>query len=207
MSFDIVQVVVPTRGNPRAEVVSSIERVCRRSLAPKYLIGNAGAAETKARAVKWFMEECVADRLIIVDDDIIVPPNFLDLACRDADIVAAICPVWVVGTKQVPFYNAYRAVQGGYAHAEINLKGMQEVDAVGGGALCLTRKVLADLKPVFTDKYDEWGVLALGEDFHFCQRAKAKGYKVWADFSIRCEHIKTVLLEDYAIRVIKGLQP
>lgn len=197
-----VQVIVPTRGAVRCETVAMIEMICRGKTPPVYFGGTGGPAETKARAVKWFLEASKADYLLMLDDDIIPPMNFMQLERHALDIVAAVCPLYHLNVPQTPFDNAFKAVGDGYSPMESGMTGLQEVDAVGGGALCIRREVLEKVKPAFVDHYDKWGVRILGEDFHFCRLAKIHGYKVFMDFDVRCDHVKSVPLSEYANRVL-----
>jgi hypothetical protein len=197
-----VQVVIPTRGNPRVETVASIENICRGKTPPHYVGGSMGAAETKSRIVQWFLLKTNASHLIILDDDVIPPTNFLSLAERGVEIVAGAVPLFGAHSARVPFDAVYRRnAAGTYIPVEAGLTGMHEVDAVGGASICIARHVLVDVRPAFTDVYDEDGRAVISEDFHFCQLAKAKGYKIWADFDVRCEHVKQMPLSDMAMRV------
>lgn len=59
------------------------------------------------------------------------------------------------------------------------------VDALGGGCLLLSRKVLEDVGFPWFESYQDTGG---GEDFNFCTKARALGYQPYINWSIRCGH-------------------
>lgn len=67
-----------------------------------------------------------------------------------------------------------------------------KVDAVGAGCLLIRRHVLeridelhgADPYPWFKNHEGSRG----GEDFTFCERARAAGFDIWVDFGVQCNH-------------------
>jgi hypothetical protein len=66
-----------------------------------------------------------------------------------------------------------------------------EVDAVGAGFLLIKRDVLKGLGPPW------FQVTTLGartEDSEFCERAKAKGYKIYVYTPVKCSHAGTFKL-------------
>ncbi len=71
-------------------------------------------------------------------------------------------------------------------------EGVEEVDGFGMSC-CLIHKSIFDgwKKPWFTEQFvAEKGKKAIGEDLLFCRKAKEKGIKLYADFSIHCDHHK-----------------
>jgi len=60
-----------------------------------------------------------------------------------------------------------------------------ECDAFGFGAVLMRREVLEAVGyPWFECDADSGGA----EDFDFCEKARAKGYTLYADFSLQCDH-------------------
>ncbi len=65
-------------------------------------------------------------------------------------------------------------------------------DALATGCMLIKREVLeairdahpGDKRPWFKCHEDSAG----GEDFYFCEQARALGYDIWADFSVQCSH-------------------
>ena len=63
-------------------------------------------------------------------------------------------------------------------------EGLCEVDAVGFGAVLMKRKVLEEM-PVPRFRFD-----GCGEDVFFCVNAKAKGFRIFVDGSLRIGHFR-----------------
>jgi hypothetical protein len=74
-------------------------------------------------------------------------------------------------------------------HVSTGSKGLHAVDWIGGGCMVLSRRVLEDLGPLwFRHEFTLDGTDQTPEDVGFCQHARAKGYVVWLDCDVRCEH-------------------
>ena len=72
-----------------------------------------------------------------------------------------------------------------------------EVDAVGAGALMIHRDVFEKVGPPWwEDGKNEIGARTLGHDFYLCDKAKAKGFKIYIDPRNAASHITTVNLLD-----------
>lgn len=197
-----VQVVIPTPGLIRVETVVSVENVCRGGLPPHYVHAGNSAADSKCRAVLWFLQNSKADFLLILDHDVVAPSNLLSLGQRGVDIVAGVYPLFDPTRSMTPYDSAFKACEGGgYVPFGYGQRGMAEVDAIGGGALCMSRKVLKEVQPAFMDLYDKYGCVQTSEDIYFCQSAKKMGYAVHADFDVRCDHVKAVKINEMVNRV------
>ena len=135
-----------------------------------------------------------ADYLLTIDSDTVPTKNPLNMIEHDKDIVGGVYPaykndafIWLAcrldtdkSYKQYP--KEYRV-------------GLKQVDALGTGCLLVKRKVLEAIPMPFIDKVREGvGDRELGHDLYFCKRAKEKGFEVWADWSIECEHYKEINL-------------
>jgi GT2 family glycosyltransferase len=72
-----------------------------------------------------------------------------------------------------------------------------EVDGVGAGCLLIHRKVFEAIeKPYFLFEYNKDGIISLGEDFYFCNKAQEVGFKIWIDRRMVCSHFKIVDLKE-----------
>ena len=72
-------------------------------------------------------------------------------------------------------------------------KGLQKVDAVATGAICIRRDVLEKLpKRSFDELFDEDGLIILGDDMHFCYECKKAGIDIYAHWDHVFFHFKTV---------------
>jgi len=70
------------------------------------------------------------------------------------------------------------------------LRGLQGPNVrVGCGGLLIAREVFETLEPPwFKFEYDRRGCLKKGEDFHFCEKALAAGYEIWAQCDLWQKH-------------------
>lgn len=225
MAFDWsrVWVVVPTRSGAEADLANALAEMRDRcpGLPPVYQFRNRQSTPAgRNTLVRKFLEEHPkADYLLSIDDDIFPHPDLFGLATREVDIVAA--PVLIVRREQtVPFPNVYERVGGGTGMHRpwpntfrLWAQGaFIEVDAVGSGAICIHRRVLEhpELREAFRYRLDEFGRIQATEDITFCDRAKALGFKVWADYSRRSDQLVNTaigqLAEKYAHAFTEPLQ-
>lgn len=133
------------------------------------------------------------DHVWFVDDDHTFPPDTLDrLLARDVPIVAPL-----VLTKRSPFRPvAFTHHNGlGYVAAtpeEIPTDGsLLQVEACGAAGMLIHRDVLDTL----TDPWFEAGKVdaqAIGEDLHFCAKAREAGFLIHVDPSVRIGHLAPV---------------
>jgi hypothetical protein len=68
--------------------------------------------------------------------------------------------------------------------------------------MMIKREVLKAIPAPFADKVREDGTREVGHDYYFCEKAKALGYKVFADWEVLCDHVKQVPL----IPIIQALK-
>jgi GT2 family glycosyltransferase len=119
-----------------------------------------------------------ATHILFLDSDMVFPKNALDLLLNtERDIVG--CNYL---TRQPPFKPTCRDED--FTPIRLNaLTGISEVAYIATGCLLVTMKVFQDIGPPYFDTHylqatDDWE----GEDYHFCRRARAQGYK------IHCHH-------------------
>jgi len=70
-----------------------------------------------------------------------------------------------------------------------------EVDVIGTGAICIAREVFEALTPPyfwydyshFNDKGSEF--ISASEDVQFCKSARAAGFRIWCDTTIKMPHL------------------
>jgi hypothetical protein len=141
--------------------------------------------------VKRFLDsDCT--HLFTVDSDCVPPTNTIQkLEAFNLPIIASPHPTIIdneIGLMVVD------KVNGGYRQHQ-PCTGLQKCDAVGGSGLLIKREVFEKMKPpYFSFMYDEEGYLSQGEDFYFCQKAKANGYEIYAYCDLVQNHIKEVVL-------------
>jgi hypothetical protein len=132
------------------------------------------------------------DRLLMVDSDVIVPPDTLDiLAPEPLSVCLGVYTrkhtktgvVELVGASEDDYTNPYKAEE---------LKQLPDrFEVRGGGMGCAMFDV-----DVFGQLPFPWFAFAmypngdtLSEDFYFCERMRQAGLKVYADKRCKCGHI------------------
>lgn len=140
--------------------------------------------------VKRFLEsDC--DVLLQIDSDIVPDKNPLTLIMLGEDIVSA--PCWIYqGKKILNIYKIDPTDESLVPVEPTQTTHLAEIDATGTGCLLVSRRVLERIKAPFARQYDDDGFAVLGQDLAFSKKAKAAGFKIFADMSMRCKHYKTV---------------
>lgn len=155
--------------------------------------------------VKRFLERPQYDYLVMIDSDIVPPPDFLKLIDFEKDIISPVCfaftkknifPLVLKKSKHKTTgfkYHPYESIH------PSKWKGLIEVDAVGTGAIILSRKVLEAVPYPFKNIYDKTGEKQIGLDLNFCREAKLKGFKVFCHTDYLSSHhtrmdLKTIYL-------------
>ncbi len=139
-------------------------------------------------AKKFLETDC--SHLIMIDADTVPPDNFLDLIELDKDIISPLYCGWK-GTDLLPMLFKKK----GNEYVTIKGEGLLEVDAIGGGAMIIKRKVLEKINKPFEVRFDKEGIATLSEDFAFSEKAKKAGFEMWVHTDYLCNHYKTINLE------------
>jgi len=160
------------------------------------------------------------DYLVSMDDD--NPPlgNLIDLVLLDLDVIGCPTPVWHCDTKNAPndrpfYFNALREVEepdGSVGFKPLDSEpgfkpvGIKRADAVGTGCVVIARRVLEELvkrardegplETPFMRRWDERGIVQMGNDYAFCQRVRRAGFEVWAHFDYTCQHFNELELTE-----------
>jgi hypothetical protein len=126
--------------------------------------------------------------VFFLDDDVVAPPDTVQrLINRNVPIVSGL------------YYRRHEGIQAcmqmgpGEWVKDFQVGTVIEVGAVGAGCLLIHRSVLEKMKkPWFEwmcDREDLAANLRRSEDFEFCTKAGAAGFKVIVDTSIQCKHL------------------
>src|SRR3990167_10580536 len=191
-----IYLAVLNQGEIRTDLSQIINLIIQNDSYRIYLTYPAGKPITNNRNTivqKFLASEC--DYLMMIDSDIIPPPNILNLADFNVDIIT---PLMFVKQKGVliPLF-LKRNKDGMYDAADyLGRTGLQEVDATGTGCIIIKREVLEKVKHPFENVYDEDGIKTLGNDFYFCQKARKLGYKVWVHLDYVASHHTVQDLKD-----------
>ena len=191
-----VYIAVLNQGEIAVELAQSLDLLINQSPYPLYVEYPAEKpiSYNRNQIVKRFLERKQYDYLIMIDSDIVPPPNYLSLIDFQKDIISGVCFAFTKnqifplvlkrdkkkpkGSKFVPYVSVKPK----------NWKGLLEVDAVGTGAIVLSRKVVEDIPYPFKNIYDKTGEKQIGLDLNFCREAKKKGYKVFCHTDYVCSH-------------------
>jgi len=116
-----------------------------------------------------------AHYLLFLDSDMMFPENTLwRLLMHRQDIVAA------TYTKRVPPYPTLGTVLGG--DVSLAPPGLVEMARVPTGCLLIKMHVFDKLpRPYFRFEANEQTGDIIGEDYIFCDRARAAGFRIWCD--------------------------
>jgi len=141
--------------------------------------------------VKYFLNKTKHTHLLFMDSDTVPFYDPLNMVKHDADVVGGVYPMWKTDHFE---WLAMDVMPDGRYKTTSTRKGLVEVDGLGSGCMLIKRKVLKTIKAPFADKIRPDGTRSLGHDYYFCRKAKEKGYKVYADWEILCDHFKVVPL-------------
>lgn len=147
---------------------------------------NKPISHNRNKIVKRFLETDM-DYLLMMDGDCVPPPEILELADYDKDIIGAVCYGYL--KKMIIPFVMKKNAEGTFNVLETcEESGVVECDAIGTGVIMIKREVLENLQYPFRNEYDPDGIKTKGLDFNFCSRAKKIGYKVFAQTDFTCSH-------------------
>lgn len=140
--------------------------------------------------VKDFLEtDC--DWIWWIDRDIVPPVDTLDrLIQADKDAIGAVCFSMKSDNGEYFPYPVTLRFNEDSRYQVYYGNGVEEVDAIGGACVLVKRKVYENIERPYEFVYHKDGTLALTCDFRVWQKAKDKGFRVFVDFDILCDHKK-----------------
>jgi hypothetical protein len=146
--------------------------------------------------VQKFLAQKEYDYLMMIDSDIVPPPNILKLLDYQKDIITPL--MFCLQKEEIRPLFLKRASDGVYDIPKdyMDMSGLQEVDATGTGCIIISRKVLETIKHPFENVYDADGVKKLGNDLYFCQKAKKAGFKIFVHMDYEASHFTTMDLKE-----------
>lgn len=138
--------------------------------------------------VQKFLAQKEYDFLMMIDDDIIPPPNIMKLVDFDKDIIVPLMFVMQEG-KVLPLYlKQAKDGQLEFHREYLEKQGLVPVDATGTGCIILSRKILEAMKHPFRNEYDSDGIKKLGNDLSFCLRARKLGFQPYIHLDYVADH-------------------
>ena len=131
------------------------------------------------------------DYLFAIDYDISFPPDTLvKLLSHDKDIVSGVYIQRFHDRHVIEIFE--RNQSGGYNHIpwdNIKNKGLVEIGACGFGCVLIKKQVMVDIGyPQFKYHSALNHNETFSEDLDFARKSYDKGFKLWCDTSITCEH-------------------
>lgn len=127
------------------------------------------------------------DYLFSVDSDIVFKPDTLKKML--AHDVAMVSGLYIQRKPREHILELYRRGKN-IPYSEIRGQGLIEVDGCGFGCVLINSNVIRGIGyPQFIYKSALDHRNTLSEDNYFCMKAKERGFKIYADASILCEHL------------------
>jgi hypothetical protein len=132
------------------------------------------------------------DYLFAVDSDIaFVPDTLVKMLNHNVDIVSGIYIQRIPGMHTIEIMR--KNEHGGVTHVnwnDIRGQGLVEIHGCGFGCVLVKAEVFRAIPyPHFLYHSALDHKNTLSEDVHFCNQARDRGFKLWADTSIICDHI------------------
>lgn len=129
------------------------------------------------------------DYLFSVDSDITFKPDTLKrLLKHNRDVVSGLYIQRKPGQHILELYRDGNNIP----YNDIKGLGLIEVDGCGFGCVLINSNVIRNIEyPHFFYRSAIDHQNTISEDTYFCMKAKNKGFKIWADTNILCEHIGT----------------
>lgn len=134
--------------------------------------------------------------LLWVDDDMTFSRDAVQrLLAHDLPIVGGLCH-----NRRHPYMPILvHFTERGFSFQYDYPEGLIEVDATGAAFLLTKKEVYFKIREQFAE--GPWTVLHTGEDISFCQRARAAGYKIMVDTTVKIGHMGEIEVnEDFAKR-------
>jgi hypothetical protein len=170
-----VAIAVPSGDMVHADFALAYAQLCMASAGLKLqliTVKSSIVAEARNNGVKY-AKDFGADFLLFLDSDMLFPPTaLLRLLLHKKDIVGA------TYTKRVAPFQILGTSLAGQPTASGDLLEMQRIPS---GCLLVKMHVFDKLsKPYFRFETDTDGAI-VGEDYVFCDRARAAGFRIWCD--------------------------
>ncbi|MCK5017976.1 MAG: hypothetical protein KAS32_13050 [Candidatus Peribacteraceae bacterium] len=148
---------------------------------------------------KYFLKKTNHTHLLFIDSDTVPFDNPFNLVKRDKPVVGGVYPMWKIDHFE---WLAMVKRPDGQFRTTPERKGLVEVEGLGAGCMLIKREVFKGIKAPFADLVREDGTRSVGHDYAFCQKVRKKGFKVYADWEVLCDHVKLVPL----MTVVKALK-
>lgn len=199
MDSSRVLISVPTRGQIQWATVTRLQEIRDAGGFPpiNYQPGNLSVALTRNKIVKTFLDGPY-DVCVMVDDDIVPSPLFLDAILDrvgEFGIIALPHPMPHPKDPSLLLLSVFDDVGGKITPKQILEEGLHEADIVATGCVAISRAALESLSPApFRISHDPDDAVNT-DDFVFCRDLRVLGFKVgyWWDGWFADHHHTTML--------------
>ena len=188
-----ILIAIPTNRNIEAQTFKSIYDLItpRGCIVEFQYFWGYQVDQVRNLIADWTMRNGF-DYLFCVDSDIAFTPDTLvKLIAHDRDIVSGVYIQRIPGTHTIEIMR--KNIHGGVSHvdwADIKDQGLVPIDGCGFGCVLIKTEVLQAIPyPHFLYHSAIDHANTISEDVHFCNQARDRGFALWCDTSILCEHI------------------
>jgi len=131
------------------------------------------------------------DYLFCIDSDIVLPYDCLEkMIAADKDIISGLYIQRIPGRQILEIYKDSNNGVTNHQFEDIKNSGVFEIASCGMGCCLIKSEVLRTMEyPHFVYTSALSHAHTFSEDIYFCMKARGIGFSVWADSTIRCEHI------------------
>lgn len=165
----------------------------RRTVAVNLVEGISPVDKARNTAVSNFLRSPSFQWLLMLDNDVVPPENFLKViteAESEGKYVFGV-PTPMIGDGGLLWNIAHRQDEVHCAFFKTLPAGWHRCDFLGGAFLAVRRPVFETIKSNWFDRMAE-----KGEDFSFSQRAQDAGFQPWFTGDYQCDHIHSGSLRD-----------
>jgi len=160
---------------------------------------KGGSIDVLRNGIVKLAQSAGCSHLLMFDTDMIYEVDTVKklLDC-DKDIVGALC------FKRSPPFNPFM-IKDGKGIEEWEDGSLVEVDRTGTGCLMIKMQVFDDIpSPYFQTLIDNDGMVTLGEDYNFCDKAREAGYEIYVNTNVQAEHLSEMRINKDFYRYWKG---
>ncbi|MDE1900401.1 MAG: hypothetical protein KGI37_02010 [Alphaproteobacteria bacterium] len=174
MTETLVAVGIPSGDLVHADFAMSLAMMCQNPGAQMFLLNARSSLVALGR------NQCAggaqimkASHLLFLDTDMVFPVDTMKrLLAHDKDIVGA-----TYSQRMPPFHPLTVTEDGEHAHVTA---GLQRVRLLPTGCMLISTSVFDALEKPYFNLVAEGDQLR-GEDYYFCEKARAAGFDIWCD--------------------------
>ncbi|MGB9152865.1 MAG: glycosyl transferase family 2 [Alphaproteobacteria bacterium] len=176
----VVAIGIPSGDMVHTDFAMSLAMLCMNPGVQSFLLNSRSSLIALGRnQCAGAAQVMKATHLMFFDTDMIFPADTLTrLLAHDKDIVGA-----TYSQRQPPFHPLTITDTGEHAHIT---SGLQRVRLMPTGCMLIRTSVFNMIsKPYFNLEAE--GDQLRGEDYYFCEKARAAGVEIWCDGELSCQ--------------------